>query len=225
MKRAQTYLIASIVGGLLLSSLIAARGQDTRFYFKADLGGTISEDLKVKEFLGADVTGAKAKLEPGFRGGLGGGYQFTDWVAAELELGFMWNEISSITGASRVRDASFGNVPFLLNAKFQWPTKCPFSPYAGAGVGFSEAIFDVDRITINDVTISGSDSDTVFAWQAFAGIRYALNERMGLSVEYRYFEAGSPSWQADFTFGTGSDVFSLGRTRTHAISLAFDFRF
>jgi len=143
----------------------------------------------------------------------------------------MGNNIKSITGATRVHDAMIGNVPFLVNGKLQYPMgRCPVTPYIGAGVGFSETFFDVDKLEFRDASgdiygLSGSDSDTVFAWQAFAGLRYALNEHMGLSVEYRYFQAESPSWQADFTYGTGSDVMKFGRTQTHAFSLVFDFRF
>jgi len=88
----------------------------------------------------------------------------------------------------------------------------------------------VDHLSISDnfgntVSIHGSDADAVFAWQAFAGLRFALNERMGLGVEYRYFEADSPSWHADFTFNTSSDKFGLGHIHTHAISAVFDYHF
>jgi len=65
----------------------------------------------------------------------------------------------------------------------------------------------------------------VFAYQAFAGLRYKLNDRMGLSVEYRYFAADEAEWRADFTSNTFSDTMRLGRIQTHALSLAFDFKF
>jgi opacity protein-like surface antigen len=117
-------------------------------------------------------------------------------------------------------------VPFLANVKFQLPMgRCPVKPYLGAGAGFSEAIFDVDKLTIGGISIHGNDADTVFAWQAFAGLRYAINERMGLAVEYRYFEADSPTWHANLAFNSASDAFGFGKTHTHAISLAFDYRF
>lgn len=164
-------------------------------------------------------------MDPGFRAGVAGGYQITDWVAAEAEIGLMENTIKSITGASRVHDATFANVPFLFNLKLQYPNRTGFVPYAGAGVGFSETIFDVDQVTIGNVSLTGSDADTVFAYQAFAGLRYQLNDHMGISVEYRYFAADSASWQADVTFGSNSDTMRFGRSQTHALSLAFEYRF
>lgn len=206
---------------------MTASAQNTGFYAKVDLGGNITQDVEVREFFGTPVGGGKLKLDTGFRAGVGGGFQVTDWFAPELELGFTENRIHSINvGSSHVHDAWFGNVPFLVNAKFQLPiSRCPVTPYVGVGAGFSETIFDADFIRINDVSISGNDADTVFAWQAFAGLRFAINEQMGVGLEYRYFEADPASFHADFAFGTPSDVFSLGRTHTHSLSAVFNFRF
>ncbi len=208
-------------------SLFAGRsfGQNTRFYAKGDLGGNLTQDIDLKEFFGPVAPGSKVQLDPGFRAGVAGGYQATDWLAGEVELGVMENNIKSITGATHIHDATFANVPFLFNLKLQWPNRSVLTPYAGAGVGFSESIFDVDHVTIGGVSLSGNDVDTVFAYQAFAGLRYTINEQMGLSVEYRYFAAESPSWQADFAVGTASDTLRFGRSQTHAFSLAFEFRF
>jgi opacity protein-like surface antigen len=203
----------------------AAFGQNTGFYVKGDVGGNVTQDIDVKEFFGPVAPGTEVHLDPGFRAGLVGGYQALDWLAGEVELGAMENTVRSITGATRVHDATFANVPLLFNVKLQYPNQSGFIPYAGAGAGFSEAIFDVGRVTLNGVSLHGNDADTVFAYQAFAGVRYQLNEQMGVSLEYHYFVADSPTWQADFTSGTGSDTMRFGRSQTHAISLAFEFRF
>ena len=199
--------------------------QDTKFYIKGDVGGNITQDIDLQEFFGPVAPGSKVVLDPGLRAGVTGGYQVTDWLAGEAEIGFMGNNIKSITGASRVHDARFANVPFLLNAKLQYPNRFNLIPYAGAGVGFSESIFDVDQITIGNVSLTGNDASTVFAYQAFAGLRYQLNERMGIAVEYHYFVADSASWHADVTLGSGSDTMRFGRSETHALSLAFQYRF
>jgi hypothetical protein len=49
---------------------------------------------------------------------------------------------------------------------------------------------------------------------------------MGLSLEYRYFGADGPDFEADFVYYYGgSDHFRLGRIETQSVSLAFDWRF
>ena len=207
--------------------LSAARAwtQDSGFYVKGDLGGNVTQNTELKEFFGVPVGGSTVKFNPGLRLGAVGGYQLLEWFAPEVETAIMANEIDSIGGATQVHEASFVNVPFLLNGRFQIPTHSPFTPYFGAGVGFSTSIIDVDHITIGGVTIHGDQADTVFAYQAFAGLRYRLNDRISLGLEYHYFAADSPTWGSDFAPTTGPDEMSFGHTRTHAISFAFEFRF
>jgi opacity protein-like surface antigen len=65
----------------------------------------------------------------------------------------------------------------------------------------------------------------VFAYQAFAGVRFAINERMGLSIEYHYFATTDSEMRADVTVGTSSDQVQLGGTATHTATIAFDYRF
>ena len=74
-------------------------------------------------------------------------------------------------------------------------------------------------------SLEGYDTDTVFAWQAFAGVRFSLTQHMGLSFEYRYFESDSPRWRADFAFGTDTSFMRFGKIHTQAISVAFDWTF
>src|SRR5206468_3514207 len=82
------------------------------------------------------------------------------------------------------------------------------------GVGGSAAILDADHITLNGTRLDGSMSDVVFAYQAFAGLRFKISESMGVSVEYRYFAADSPSWKPDVTIGTDTDHVRFGGTQT-----------
>jgi outer membrane immunogenic protein len=210
---------------LIFGSTVGALSQERGFYVKADAGGNITQDADLKEFFGPVAPDSKVKFDAGPRFAVAGGYQFTSWFALEGEVGFMDNKLDSITDASRVHDAWFINVPFLVNGKFQWPNRTPFTPYIGAGVGFSEVILDVDEISLGGTSLHGNTSDTVFAYQAFAGLRYRINERMGLSVEYHYLGADGAEWHADSTSGTISDRMKFGSTQTHSLSLAFDFRF
>jgi opacity protein-like surface antigen len=74
------------------------------------------------------------------------------------------------------------------------------------------------------VRLRGSDAAVVFAYQAFAGLRYAINDQMGIGVEYHYFATTGPTWSADAS-GTDTDHMRFQGVQSHAISVAFDFRF
>jgi opacity protein-like surface antigen len=194
-------------------------------YIKADAGGNLTQDTDLREFFGPVTAGSKVKFDPGARLGVGVGYNLCEWFAVEGEVGAMANNISSITEADRV-DAVFSNVPFLVNGRLQLPHgRFCVTPYIGGGVGVSAAIIDAERIELNGDRLHGNASDAVFAYQGFGGLRYSLNPSMGLSVEYRFFGTSNPTWKADFANGTDSDRLKFGSTRTHALSVAFDWTF
>jgi len=209
---------------LMFLAPVTTQAQTERFYFKFDAGGNITTDTDLKEFLGPVPPGSKIKYNPGIRMGFAGGFQMTPWFAAEAETGFMGNWMDTVTGATHV-DANFSNIPFLINARFQFPGFHNITPYFGGGGGGSIAVLDAHGLDVGGVHIDGTDSTAVFAYQGFGGIRFRINEQMGLSVEYRYFATTEPSWTATDTFGTASDKIRFGAVATHAISLAFDWRF
>ncbi len=216
--------------GLILTSLAllpqASNAEQNRFYLRADAGGTTARDVALRDFFGEPTLAANSSisLDPGIRLGIRGGYGLTDWLAAEVETGVTANRIESISGAT-VGDGSLANVPVLLNAKLHLPNNHRFSPYLGGGFGVSSTILSANDIVIGGTYFDGSAADAVFAYQVFAGFRFALNERMGLSFDYRFFRADPASMTADLTVNTPSDRVRLGRTETHSISVAFDWTF
>lgn len=218
----------ALVASCLTLSLPAlpASAQLDRLYVNADLGGEWTLDTHLKEFFGEPLApNSKVKFDPGVRFGLGVGYLVTDWFAAEMQTGVMANEIKSIGGAGDINDATYSNVPFLINARFQCPSKCPVKPFFGGGLGFSAATIDADHIDIGGTRFEGNDATVVFAYQAFAGLRFRINDHMGVSAIYHYFATTGPEWEADSTFGTGSDRMRFNGTETHAVTVAFEYKF
>jgi len=216
----------AIVTGICAGAFcIGAAHAESKFYVGADAGGALTSDPKVKEFLGPVSTGSKISLDPGVRVGFIGGYRLTDWFSIEGETGVIGNNVKSITDASIDGDATLSNVPFLLNARFSLPHgKCPVTPYIGGGAGGSATVLAFDRhIDINGERLKGSDADVVFAYQAFGGLRYALNDHMGVGLEYHYFATTGATWTAD---GVGSpNKIGISGVQSHAITASFDYRF
>lgn len=212
------------VGGLTLFAALPGLGQNTRFYVKGGLGPALTEDTDLREFNGP-VTGTKVKFDPGFQFRLAGGFQITDWLATELESGVTYNTIKSITGAAQ-SDGSLANAPVLANLVLQCPSKnCRFTPYIGGGLGVSSAVLDAHDIVIGNTVLSGTQSDAVFAYHGFAGVRYSINDRMEVSLDYRYFGTTAPNWETDVQFGPGTGHTRFGDNQTHSITAAFTYRF
>ena len=209
-------------------ALLSAQAEKNHFYVDGDLGGAVTVDTQLKEFFGPVAPNSEVKFDPGIWLGLRGGYGLTDWFDAEVETGFVANRIGTVTGATET-EAALTNIPLLLNAKFHCPALHRVSPYFGGGLGFSTTILSGDDLVIlgptGSTTMHGSIAGVVFAYQAFAGLRFAINDRMGLSVEYHYFATTDSEMNANVTVGTASDRVRLGGTGTHAATIAFDYRF
>jgi opacity protein-like surface antigen len=221
----------------MLLGTLTAQCQESRFYVKGDLGGNLTSDTDAtvrynssSPPIGTQNIGWKARFDPGWRVGLAGGYQLTDWFAVEAELGAIVNRMESVNTSSApgvgVIDGTFASVPFLFNVRLQYPNRSHWTPYIGAGVGVSAAILDADILVAGTVfntyqRLPTTSVDAALAYQAFAGLRYRLNERMGVSLEYRYLVTESPGWNLDCSCGS----VTFGRIETHAFSLAFEYRF
>ena len=226
MKRFILIGVISVFSCMLLALPASAQILGERFYFKADAGANWVMDTDLKEFIGADTPGMKVEFDPGPRVGLGFGYHLTEWFAAEAELGFMANSLKRISGATRT-DAVFGQAPFLVNARLEIPTSCRFSPYLGIGGGGSAMYLDIDEIEIDGAGVWGTGSSLVWAYQAFAGIRYRISDAVDLSLEYRFFGAGDPNFEEEdhHHYYQQRDSIRFGRIEGHAVSLAVNLRF
>jgi len=224
MKKHFRSVVCWVIGSLGLLLSLPAQAERNQFYAEADMGGAVTVDTQLKEFFGPVPPNSEVTFDPGVWLGLRGGYGVTDWFDAEVQTGFVANQIKSVTGATET-EAALTNIPLLLNARFHCPALHRISPYFGGGLGFSTTILSGDDLVIDGTRLHGSIAGVVFAYQAFGGLRYAINDRMGLSVEYHYFATCSSEMRASATSGTTSDTARLGGTATHAATIAFDYRF
>ena len=71
------------------------------------------------------------------------------------------------------------------------------------------------------------DSQSKFAWQAFAGIRHAISRNLDLSLKYRYFNTGRLTVANEFDLGVPGQVpFSAtGYLHTHSLLLGLTYNF
>lgn len=213
---------ASVRSVLLLSvcslpALFSARseaGEDRGIYFNADVGGTVAESTRLKEFPDAPP-GGKVKFHPGVRLSMGGGYRFNDWLSVGGETGFL---VNGVKGA----DVSVSQVPILANVEFSMPNKSPLVPFIGGGPGVSLSVISLDDDSLgNGSRVDGSASDAVFAWQAYGGVRYKLNDTMSVGVAYKYFGAGASTWEVR----RASQDIRFGRAHVHCFSASFSMGF
>ena len=206
----------------LAASTIAVRSQEpaTGLYLTGGFGPALTEDTNVKEFFGP-VSGSKVRFDTGVRFSIGVGYQFNEWLGTEFDTGFIFNSVKSV-GSSPDADFSVSHAPFLANVVFQCPRTAPLVPFFGVGAGFAASEIDIDRFTLGGTTVTGRETDVVYAYQGFAGVRYEFNDQFGAGLTYKYFGAGEPEWES--SIGTSGKI-RFGRTSSHSMLVTFTYRF
>ena len=208
-------VIRSACLGCALSLAFSAHAGEQGPYFRAAVGPALAENTAVKELLGP-LSNTKARFDPGAHLDFAAGFNFNRWLGAELETGFIYNNIDRI-GAS-FPDASLSHVPFLANLVLRYDVpNCKWVPYIGAGAGGDTSVLEIN----NSLGVDGSDGDVVFAAQAFAGLTYRINRRMSVGVGYKFFWADDPSWHVQ---GTGGQI-RFGHSQVHAINAVFNMAF
>jgi opacity protein-like surface antigen len=219
---------------IAIGSLVPSTGQaqppafsirDSGPYLRVDVGAAIPQDGRLDQF-GSFQAGNEVRYDVGFSSSFAGGFAFNRYLAAELEFGANANRISSVNGFA-VTDTFLYHFPILANVVLRCPIPhTPLIPYVGGGVGGSSTLFDTERFSNGAVTLVGSDSDFVFAWQAFAGLRIQLNEQMFVGLDYKFFAADSSSYRYPSLDYRGPDLsVSFEGMRSHLATVSFTFKF
>jgi opacity protein-like surface antigen len=214
-----THIVVCVIALMQTSSILA---QQDRFYMKADAGVAAAKDVSLNEFLGPIPANTKISFDPGVRLGFRAGYGFTDWFAGEIETGITANNINDITGATEA-NGTFAKIPLMLNGRINLPNKYRVSPYIGAGAGVASTILTANDIAVAGNAMNGSVADVVFVWQAFAGFRIALGEKTAINIGYHYLNAAPSDMRTEDSVVT--DRIRLGRSESHAVTVAFEWSF
>lgn len=149
------------------------------------------------------------------------GYDY-GFLRLEGEISYRHAEISSVTNALEVGpyhgvDGDFGALAFMANAFFDLHNNSPITPYWGGGVGF--AVLSSSDVTSAETPLYEEGEDTVFAYQAGAGVEIALNPFLSLDLGYRYFGT------AKGTIDDDSDLSTKFKMESHNALMGVRFKF
>ena len=106
----------------------------------------------------------------------------------EGELSYRSNNVKSLSlnGTSATGPTGkMKSTSLMLNGYIDFNEASDFTPYLGAGLGLSKV--DADNFGSSTTPTILNDGDTVFAYQAIAGIGWDISSRTELFLEYRYF--------------------------------------
>ncbi|MEP9359333.1 OmpA family protein [Sphingomonas sp. KR3-1] len=210
-----------------------ALARDDAWYVGVEGGAMLVEDIKF------DVgTATQAVNVDHNKGGWDAdavvGYDFGPF-RAEAEVGYRQSSVTSLTTAvslpyrnaaglalnapARPYDYAGGRssaLSFMVNGLLDFGDDNGVQGFVGGGVGVARV---KEKIALNTFSDTVDDSDTVFAWQAIAGIRAPLSDSVDVSLKYRFFNADN----VKLTDISGRQW--EGRYRSHSIMGGLIFNF
>ena len=157
------------------------------WYVRADVGYSFDGEL--------DVNGpgynydTPITFENDWSGFVGAGYAFGNGFRLEAELGDRFNQFKRSDNLDQGGDGHAYSA--MANLFYDFNHAGSVQPYIGVGAGAAHInVRGFDHISPPRYFVG---DDTVFAWQALAGIAIALTPQIDLDVGYRYFEADNAS--------------------------------
>jgi opacity protein-like surface antigen len=196
-------------------------------YMSGFVGINVNQDANVAstDFVTNRDFSDQVEFDPGINIGGTAGYNF-GIARLEGELSYKHAGIGSVTSQSGFRfrnvNGDIGALAMMLNGFLDLHNNSRLTPYLGGGIGFASLhLSDTTGFNSNGerVILYGAADDTVFAYQAGAGVEIALDRRYSLDIGYRYFVTGRGNFDSDLPITT-----SL-KFRSHNAALGFRYRF
>ncbi len=146
-------------------------------------------------------------------------------VRGEFELKWKINGIDSFTQNGHVLTGVTGHtrvLALMYNLYNDFMPESTFDPYIGGGIGYASIrygnYYGFDPNTHTWSTLDGSDS--VFAYQMFAGFKLRVSDSVAIGLAYNWFVLSDPK----LTESNGSTK-TEERYRTNSLMLGVTWRF
>lgn len=173
--------IAAITLALGSSSALA-QDSSTRFFQGLYLSGAIG----AHQTNDADISGGSISVQNDtdrdVAGLVGVGLELgtTPW-RVEIEGGYRPSDVDNISGTAGSGSVDVSSV--ITNVFYDIDLTDRFGLYAGGGLGLA----NVDYQNVTPISTTSADEDDLgWAWQLGAGAAFALNDRLKLTLDYRF---------------------------------------
>jgi len=184
-----------------------ALARDKAWYVGVEGGAMIVEDIHFDITTGATVTKDAAQVDHDYGYDVGGnvGYDF-GMFRIEAEVAYKsanvqnWRStlrtpafnaaggaVFAVPGSYNYAGGTSSALSFMLNGMLDFGDDDGIQGFVGGGVGVAR--IKASKYALNTFGSFLDDSDTVFAWQAIAGVRAPITDHIDASLKYRFFNA------------------------------------
>jgi opacity protein-like surface antigen len=172
----------------------------------------------------------KSSMGDAFFVGGGIGYEFNNWLRFDITGEYRGKTTINAIGSYTFDGGTFGDVyqgylkswVFLANGYVDLGTWNCFTPFVGAGIGFT-------RNTLADLVDTGlgtsgrgfgrDTSEWHAAWALHAGVAYNVTKNFKVELAYRYLNLGSITDTIDCVGGCNADSYKFANIHSHDIKI------
>jgi opacity protein-like surface antigen len=215
------YLLAAVAAAAITSPAMARDGAG---YVGIDLGAMLVEDLPIDIETAAGVPFADYAIgdhKIGYDAGVTAGYDFGA-VRAEAEVAYKRasHDEYVVNGATVNADGRSTSMSIMGNLLLDFGDDDGWQGFVGGGVGLART-----RVALETTGLSARRiSDSGFAWQLLAGIRYPVSDNIDFGLKYRFYNHDISD---DLTFAplttVGGEADARFRSHSLLASLVFNF--
>jgi outer membrane protein OmpA-like peptidoglycan-associated protein len=206
------WMTTTLCAATVALSATAAMAQDSMI---PATGGyaTLMGGWTAHEIDDAVLNGARAriKLKDGWAISGAAGYKWESGFRTELELSHRHNKAKDLNSIATPLTGTQRDTSIMANLIYDIPTGSSVTPYFGIGAG--AAIVDWNKISAGTGPVFDSTS-TKFAWQAIAGVAFAIAPRWELLADVRYKGSSNHHYKASIV---ASDVTGYDNRSTTAM--------
>lgn len=176
------------------------------WYLRGDIGYSFETD-------GEDADGLTAsELDSEWSGGIGVGYQFTDFFRGDLTADYSEGEFDGSAGAiSGTSDLE--TIGLMANAYIDLGTFVGITPYIGAGAGVTRTEFGPADLSPAGIGTIDGETDWRFTYALMAGASYDLTSNLKLDVGYRFTDVAGGDLYSGEILGAAVDGDDDGFTK------------
>ena len=185
-------------------------------YVRTDLGFGFVNNLESSQTLTGNVlpglhgtlSNPSISINPGVRFDVSPGFNFTDWLGAELSGGILYNGLDHLNGSGTVTlsggtetvangglslTGTYLQVPVLVSSVFRWPGQGRWKPYLSTGFGFAYSQLQITQVD-NTQTSDEFEEQYSPAFSVGSGFMWQVSDNVDFDVLYKLLGVINPDY-------------------------------
>lgn len=172
------------------------------WYLRGDIAWSFQENPDLKQ---SGISFSGEDMEDTWNFGVGFGHYFTDNIRGDVTVDYrLFAEVTGVDAATGSKHtAKLSSTVVLANIYYDLRGRDDFTPYLGAGFGFTFNETNGQRIKLGGAVTgsAGGDTNLALAAAAMAGFSYRMNDGWLFDAGYRFLYLGDAETVRNGTVG------------------------